>query len=428
MVKQINQIPYDDALFSRLIAFAQQFETACILNSHQYEDVYGKYELLAAFGVHEQIRPEKGHFEVFKKRLKVNNSWWFGHFSYDLKNQVEKLDSKNSGSYQFGDLFFFQPKILFVLKRGHSKVDVLAQDGSDQLFSVFETTQPLNGQLSLPDFQSRLSRQEYIDKLEDLKAEIQYGNVYEANFCQEFFACSSEFNPYKSYLALLKKSPVPFAAFYKTNKNYALSLSPERFLRKRENQLISQPIKGTAKRGQSLDEDEMIKNDLKKSLKDRTENVMIVDLVRNDLSRTAKTSTVKVEELFGLYSFPTVHQLISTVSSDLDEHHHWIDAIKLAFPMGSMTGAPKIKAMEIIDDLEVSRRELYSGSIGYINPQSNFDFSVVIRTLFYNKKENYLSMQVGGAITQLSDPEKEYEECLLKAKAIFDFQDAERKV
>jgi para-aminobenzoate synthetase component 1 len=222
------------------------------------------------------------------------------------------------------------------------------------------------------------------------------------------------------YADLLKKSPVPFGAFVKSNGCYLMCASPERFLKKTGNRMLSQPIKGTSKRGVNEAEDIALKQALLNSEKERAENLMIVDLVRNDLARSAKTGTVKVEELFGIYSFEQVHQMISTVSATLADGIHWVDALKYAFPMGSMTGAPKISAMHLIEQYERTARGLYSGAVGYITPEGDFDFNVVIRSLQYNSINQFLNFEVGGAITYDSIPEKEYEECLIKAGAILD--------
>lgn len=197
-----------------------------------------------------------------------------------------------------------------------------------------------------------------------------------------------------------------------------LSASPERYLKKDGETIISQPIKGTAKRSKNILEDDRLKIALSQDTKERSENIMIVDLVRNDLSKTAIKGSVKVEELTKVYTFDQVHQMISTVTSKVEETTHPVDVIKSTFPMGSMTGAPKISAMRIIEDLEASKRGLYSGSVGYFSPTGNFDFNVVIRSILYNKTKKYVSYSVGGAITAKSDPLKEYEECLLKAKAM----------
>jgi len=240
------------------------------------------------------------------------------------------------------------------------------------------------------------------------------------NFCQEFFYPSVQLEPAELFRALNDRAQTPFSTFYRWEDRFLLSASPERFLRKQGQKLISQPIKGTRQRGQTKAEDEQLRQDLIHSQKDRSEHVMIVDLVRNDLARSCRTGSVRVPELYGIYAFEQVFQMISTVEGILRTDQHLVDAIKLAFPMGSMTGAPKIRAMELIETLEVSRRGLYSGAVGYITPEGNIDFNVVIRSLLYRASSGYLSFQVGGAIVNDSDPAQEYEECLWKARAILE--------
>ena len=199
-----------------------------------------------------------------------------------------------------------------------------------------------------------------------------------------------------------------------------LCASPERYLRKEANKVISQPIKGTAKRFSDETLDNNSKIALEQNPKERAENIMIVDLVRNDLSHTAIKGSVAVEELCGIYTFEQVHQMISTVVSTVENSVSPVEILRTTFPMGSMTGAPKISAMNIIEELEETKRGLYSGAVGYFTPENDFDFNVVIRSILYNAREKYLSFSVGSAITSQSIPEQEYEECLLKAKAMFE--------
>jgi para-aminobenzoate synthetase component 1 len=238
------------------------------------------------------------------------------------------------------------------------------------------------------------------------------------NFCQEFFVENLEINPLETYSKLIEISPTPFSVFYKNENKYLISASPERFLKKIGTKIISQPIKGTIKRGENAEIDLQLRTQLECDEKERSENIMIVDLVRNDLSKTAKQASVKVEELCGIYSFKQVHQMISTISSEIDQETHFVDVIKSMFPMGSMTGAPKIEAMKLIEKFEKTKRGLYSGAVGYINPQGDFDFNVVIRSILYNLDKKYLSFSVGSAITAKSIAESEYDECLLKTEAI----------
>ncbi len=259
----------------------------------------------------------------------------------------------------------------------------------------------------------RITKKEYLSHVSKIKQHIQHGDIYEINFCQEFFD-TCEIDPYRFFVAFKAYSPSPFSAFFKYCNNYLVSASPERYLQKTGNRLLSQPIKGTAPRGSSVSNDLTEKDYLETSIKERSENTMIVDLVRNDLSRIAKPKSVAVEELCGTHAFPQVYQMISTISAEIKECT-FTDIIRATFPMGSMTGAPKIAAMKIAEEHECTKRGLYSGAVGYIAPGMDFDFNVVIRSLQYNAENSYLSYMVGSAITALSDAEMEYEECLLKA-------------
>jgi para-aminobenzoate synthetase component 1 len=266
--------------------------------------------------------------------------------------------------------------------------------------------------------QQRISKANYILKVDAMLAHIHRGRIYEANFCMEFFAENAVINPLEKFKKLNAISQPPFAVFFKNNTHFLLSATPERYLRKEGDLLISQPIKGTAKRYSDFEKDEKSKEKLASDPKERAENIMITDLVRNDLSRTAQKGSVQVKELCGIYSFLQVHQMISTITSRLDPKYAVAEALKKTFPMGSMTGAPKISVMKIIEELEETKRGLYSGAIGYFTPEGDFDFNVVIRSILYNQGNQYVSFSVGSAITSLSEPEKEYEECLLKAKAM----------
>jgi para-aminobenzoate synthetase component 1 len=264
----------------------------------------------------------------------------------------------------------------------------------------------------------RIHKDEYFAKVNTMLNHIHRGDIYEANFCQEFFAEETQINPLETYNKLNRISKPPFAAFLKLNDKYLLSASPERYIKKEGQTITSQPIKGTAKRSENADEDAKLKAALERDIKERSENVMIVDLVRNDLSKTAIKGSVEVKELCKVYTFDQVHQMISTIQSKVSSDVSPIDIIKTTFPMGSMTGAPKISAMKIIEDLEETKRGLYSGAVGYFTPEGDFDFNVVIRSILYNETNQYVSYSVGGAITAKSDPLNEYEECLIKAKAM----------
>jgi para-aminobenzoate synthetase component 1 len=359
---------------------------------------------------------------------KLNSgSWKFGFVTYDFKNRGDNLTSKNLGRFSFPDMFFFNPTLILALK--NEKWEVLlnssntpygthSEPASHRSQTEYVSSEKLN-------MKPRLSKTEYIQRVQEIKTRIKLGEIYELNFCQEFYAENVKIDPLAVAERLRSLSPAPFSAFCRFGDKYLISSSPERFLKKTGQRLISQPIKGTKKRSKDQQEDVRLKEDLLLDEKERAENVMIVDLVRNDLSRIAKKGSVKVDELFGIYSFEQVHQMISTVSAELREEVSFVDILGATFPMGSMTGAPKIRAMQLIDQFENSRRGLYSGALGYITPEGDFDFSVVIRTILYDSANKYVSFSVGSAITDKSDPEKEYEECLLKATALLQALNAE---
>lgn len=400
----------------KALQFASSFEVFCCLDSNNYKDQYSNFDCLIAFGSKEELNVVYGDaFTQLKSFYEAQKDWMFGLLSYELKNEVEVLKTDHTDQLNFPDLYFFVPEYLIAI---HGE-NIHVLKGNPNILNTIYNVELVD---DLPQakvkIEHRFTKKEYIATIEKLQNHIKRGDIYEVNFCQEFFAENAEINPLAIFQELNELSPTPFAGFFKIYDKYILSATPERFLCKRGNKLISQPIKGTAKRSLNVDEDELIKLNLKSSIKEQAENVMIVDLVRNDLTKSAIKCTVKVDELFGIYTFPQVHQMISTISCELNPQIHFIDAIKNTFPMGSMTGAPKIKAMELIDNYEKSKRGAFSGSFGCISPDGDFDFNVIIRTILYNETTKYLSFQVGGAITYAAVADDEYEECLLKASAI----------
>lgn len=320
--------------------------------------------------------------------------------------------------WNFPPFFFFEPKLFLRISKESKVVERIGDIHIDEksLFAI----EPKQHPQSEVHLRPRISKEKYLEDVESLRQHIKLGDIYEVNYCQEFYDDNATINPAKVFNQLSEYSEAPFQSFFKASDKYAICGSPERYIKKSGKKIISQPIKGTAKRSVDSAEDNALKDDLFNSIKERAENVMIVDLVRNDLSKTAKKGSVKVDELFGIYSFKSVHQMISTVSSELRENCNIIDPIQYSFPVGSMTGAPKVRAMQLIEEYESTKRGLYSGSIGYISPEGDYDFNVVIRTILYNQSAQYISAMVGGAITFQSDPEKEYEECLTKVQPIFD--------
>lgn len=409
-------------------ALSKLYKNICVFDSNKNsnDNKHTQHAKLIAIGSSSEliINDEINALEQFQLFLDENKGWKFGYLSYDLKNDIENLGSNNKDGLQFPVLHFFIPELVIEAEeniiRIHFDDDVLNSDEANSLyelaFSKNEHISTINSNVTIV---SQIDKEKYIKTVNDLKQHISKGDIYEINLCQEFFASDAIIEPYTTFKKLNKISQAPFAAFCKFNDRYLISSSPERFLKKQENKVISQPIKGTIKRSPDKTEDENLKIKLRNDLKEQNENVMIVDLVRNDLSRIAQRGSVNVEELFEVYTFKQVHQLISTVSCELKEGLSFTDIIKATFPMGSMTGAPKIRAMELIEQYESTKRGLYSGAVGYISPSGDFDFSVVIRSILYNDSNKYLSFMVGSAITAKAEAEKEYEECMLKAKALF---------
>ncbi len=410
------------------MTWAQQFDDAVWLDSNNYDQNHSNYDAVLAVDAFTSIQTDfYDGFEKLKEYQNHTKDWIFGYLTYDLKNDVEALSSNNFDGLGFPDLYFFQPKKLFLIKDNQVEIQYLKgveDEFEEDLKNIchceeFRLLSNKRDNLSNDiKIKLRIHKDEYFEKIGHMLAHIQRGDIYEANFCQEFYAENTVISPLETYNKLNTISNPPFATFLKHQDKYLLSASPERYLKKKGNTIISQPIKGTAKRSDNLEEDKLLKDELLKDEKERSENIMIVDLVRNDLSKTAIKGSVKVEELCKIYTFDQVHQMISTVTSKVKEDTHPVDVIKSTFPMGSMTGAPKISAMKIIEDLEETKRGLYSGAVGYFSPNGDFDFNVIIRSILYNETKKYVSYSVGGAITAKSNPLKEYEECLVKAKAM----------
>ena len=408
----------------KLLIWGNQFREVVFLDSNNYHQKYSNYEAVLAVDAFTSIKTDYFNaFEDLHQYQTHTKDWLFGYLSYDLKNDTEALKSKNFDGLEFPDLFFFQPKKLFFLKENQVEMQYLNlcdDEIDDDFLEILKDGSLEFGAESEIKIQQRISKEAYLQKVSKMLEKIHHGDIYEANFCMEFFAKDATINPIEIYQKLNAISQPPFAVYFKNYHQYLLSASPERYLKKEGTKIISQPIKGTARRVFDIELDEQSKAELAVNPKERAENIMIVDLVRNDLSKTAIKGSVEVEELCQIYTFKQVHQLISTVISQVENTTSPIEIIKTTFPMGSMTGAPKISAMKIIEELEETKRGLYSGAIGYFSPEGDFDFNVVIRSILYNSKNQYLSFSVGSAITAEATPEGEYEECLLKAKAMFE--------
>lgn len=348
-----------------------------------------------------------------------SKEYCFGSFSYDIKNAIETgLESKNRDYFNMPECHLFVPEDVLICVNGKQiyfgeKTVTFFDNWPNSTDSFPETHQKLN-------LNPITTKDAYINNVEKLKTLIQQGDIYEVNYCVLFESDAKKFDSTQTFQKLFNKNESPFSAFLNAPDGTILSSSPERFVKKKGQQITSQPIKGTAKRGKNEKEDQILKMQLINNLKEIAENTMIVDLVRNDLSKIAVKNSVSVDELCALHSFVSVHQLISKISCTVNDDCKHIDILKALFPMGSMTGAPKINAMIYSEKFEDFKRSLYSGSVGVFQPNGNFDLNVIIRSLIFNNKSNKVYSAVGGAITIQSNPEEEYLECLLKLKATKD--------
>lgn len=410
---------------TKLLHWSNQFREIVYLdsNSETNNQKYSQYDLVLAIDAFTSIKTDyTNSFQSLHQYQSQTKDWLFGYLSYDLKNDLEELNSNNFDGLDFPDVFFFQPKKVFLLRGNLLEIQYLKMC-DDEIENDFAEILNYKVQKKINSnsikIEQRISKANYLKKTTQMLNHIHRGDIYEANFCMEFFAENVAINPTFIFEKLNEISFAPNSVYFKNQTHFLLCASPERYLKKQDNQIISQPIKGTAIRFEDLKLDEESKFELSNNQKERSENIMIVDLVRNDLSKTAIKGSVKVEELCKIYTFKQVHQMISTVVSQTDITTAPLEILQTTFPMGSMTGAPKIAAMKIIENLEETKRGLYSGAVGYFDPNSNFDFNVVIRSILYNSDNQYLSFSVGSAITSNATPEKEYEECLIKAKAMF---------
>ncbi|WP_405266404.1 anthranilate synthase component I family protein [Cellulophaga sp. Ld12] len=409
-----------------ILQWAQQYYEVVWLDSNAHKQKYDSFDALIAVDALTSIKTDhKNAFDDLKTYQEQTKDWIFGYLTYDLKNDVEKLESANFDGVEFPELYFFQPKKIIKIKGHCLEFDYLnmVDDEIEEDYQTIIKSPPNTGdktQSSAKDIhiKMRIFKDEYFSKVTKMLDHIKHGAIYEANFCQEFYAENYTMDPLKVYQKLNKISKAPFATFLKLDDKFLLCASPERYLKKMGSKLISQPIKGTAKRASNKEEDDKLIERLSQDEKERAENIMIVDLVRNDLSKSAIKGTVAVEELCKVYTFDQVHQMISTVIAHVAADKSPVTIIKDSFPMGSMTGAPKVSAMKIIETLESFKRGLYSGAVGYFSPEGDFDFNVIIRSILYNKSKKYISFSVGSAITAMATPENEYQECLLKAKAM----------
>lgn len=395
------------AFTAQAITWAEQFEIVQFTSNNGIED--GFKQLLAI-----QFKQNDSNIQLPSLKTK---EWHFGFIGYDFKNKLDDSYSKtiHDNKFEFPDIYFFKPDILIEFDKKEVKISATNKE-TNQIIYEIENNLVIDYITPNVNFKKDLTFNKYKENFNKLKDNILQGNIYITNYCISLSAENQILNPIDVFLKLNKETPTPYSSYLKYKSQYVICASPERFIKKYQQSLICQPIKGTSPRGNSKIEDQLNIEKLRNSEKEKSENVMIVDLVRNDFSRIC--NQVKVDELFGIYTFETVHQMISTISGQLNKEIDFQHIIESTFPMGSMTGAPKINAVNLSNEFETFNRELYSGSIGYIEPGGDFDFNVVIRSILHNKLTNFSSIRVGSAITYSADAHQEWEECLLKAKSL----------
>ncbi len=396
---------------AKMLNWLQPFSIFVYLDNNQYANDPNRYEVLLAAGMKKYFGDQPPEYLP---------RWLFGHLSYDMKNQMEPLlNSRHPECIGFSDGFWFEPEVVMYIPHNSCRLHIEGERAQDIAAALKQANEHFSAAAQKPvRWELRFSEQEYLDTVQKIQQHITEGDCYELNLCVEAYCEHIDIQPVNVFQRLNTINPSPYASLYRNGDAWLMGASPERFLLKSGNQIFAQPIKGTIGRGKNGEEDDLRKQQLSASHKDRAENIMIVDLMRNDLARSCVPGSIQATELFGIYDFPQVFQMISTVEGQLLPDMNATQILQNSFPMGSMTGAPKVKVMQLIEQYERSRRGIYSGTIGYINPDGDFDFNVVIRSLMYNQRNRYLSYQTGGAITYDSIPEQEWAEIKLKGKAM----------
>jgi para-aminobenzoate synthetase component 1 len=392
----------------------KHFNFFCFLDSNAYKHGFGNQEFDWIIGMGNSLFQPKSLMEFLESE---NEDRKFYHFTYDLKNWIEPLlSSTNKSRFQVQPINILDPEVVLLCKDNKLWIErnksnykkIINSIGQEEVETNFKPTDGLQG---------KWTEEEYINAYNRCLKELQQGNIYEVNLCQEFYMNDFDTPILPLFFAMNDSAKAPFSSLFKMGEYWIASVSPERFLFQDGQKIVSQPIKGTRKRGKTDAEDLALVDELKNSLKENSENTMIVDLVRNDLSFYAQKASVEVEDLCKIYTFPHVHQMISTISCQLNSEKDFWNAFLQAYPMGSMTGVPKISAMELIDDVEDFKRNSYSGTIGF-KKGNTADFNVLIRSLMINEKLKMAHLPVGGAITIRSSAEEEYQECLVKMNGI----------
>ena len=381
-----------------------------------YRRVADRDRAVLAIGVHHIVQEPEFNSEGHVK------DWVFGVLPYEWEGGVDARSHGQPEPAAKDPARWFVPQL--VVEWVGERVRLHALPGQEEQAGIWARSLFLTTPADQADapigWKEGSSRTDYLANAQQLLAHIQRGDIYEVNYCTARSATASTFDPFSAFNRMLDRSQAPFAAFYRNRDSYALCASPERFLAFHGSKVMGQPMKGTRPRSMDPQEDLRLAQELAHDGKERSENIMALDVMRNDLSRVAASGSVKVDELCAVVSFPKVHQMISTVSARLREGSTPLDAIRAAFPMASMTGAPKIRAMQLIHAAEEGPRGLFSGSLGFFAPDGTADFNVVIRSVFFNDRTKLLSMWTGSAITAQCRPEDEWDECQLKARSVID--------
>jgi para-aminobenzoate synthetase component 1 len=413
------EIPWQDPLyFAQKISDNYRDESWVFLYSglnEKPDEKLGKKNSYLAIFPREKIICED--FFAAEKILKSSEERWFGYFSYEVAHDFEKFPKTKKSLINLPKIWLVNFDLVFDFDHKKKKLTAIFSDKKLLEKATSWNLQQAQIDRILPsELLSNFTDSSYLKTILKIKEMIASGDLYQTNLTRKFFGefkqKQNQQSAFKTFIDLTKVSPANYSSFLKLGKNFVISSSPELFFQIKNRKIISRPIKGTAPRGFDAKSDRQNKLDLKKSPKERAENLMIVDLVRNDLSRICKAGTVIVKKLFSINTYKTIHHMSSEVHGELSEDCSSIDALQACFPPGSMTGAPKIKAMEIAAKEEKINRGIYSGAIGFID-QKSANFSVVIRTLIFQGKK--FEFQTGGAITFDSDPQKELEEIFSKA-------------
>ena len=398
-------------LEDRLLDMSNNRSFFSLFTSAGATDAQGEFEMVFGWGAKEFFDAED------LKANRFGGKWVFAALSYELRHHFEKLDRGNLSILDWPDLVLYCPEIVGILKRDgtleiYSEDPFTAEQILSELLQEFEPRPHGNVELAFTPLETE---KEYLQAVRALQNHIQLGDIYEVNYCTAFAASYDELDEPRLFKNMVQSTEAPFSAYMSLGEHSLLCTSPERYIQRRGKRLISQPIKGTnAVTTNNIEQ----RAELLASEKERAENVMIVDLVRNDLSRIAERGSVKVSELFGVYTFKNVNQLISTIEAEVKVEVSLWEILAATFPMGSMTGAPKVSAMQLSERYEKVAREIYSGAVGYICPNGDFDLNVVIRSIAINRAKKQAAISVGGAITILSNPADEYAECQLKAASL----------